>query len=48
MTIIYSRQCPWVARFMEEVKPILEEKRLNSGIIELKNPVEAQEAHMRR
>ncbi len=44
ITIIYSKQCPWVARFMEEVKPILEEKRLNPKIIELISPAEAQRA----
>jgi hypothetical protein len=44
LTIIYSRQCPWVARFMEEVKPILEEKKLSPTIIELKTPEQAQKA----
>ncbi len=44
LTIIYSKQCPWVARFIEEVKPILEEKQLKPTIIELRNAGEAQHA----
>ncbi len=44
LTMIYSNQCPWVARFIEEVKPILEEKKLNPTIIEIKNAREAQNA----
>ena len=44
LTILYSKQCPWVARFMEEVKPILNEKGLDPKIIELKNAAEAQKA----
>lgn len=42
--MIYSNQCPWVARFVEEVKPILKEKGLNPAIIELKSAKEAQKA----
>ncbi len=42
--LIYSRQCPWVARFVEEVKPILEEEGLNATITELRTPAEAQQA----
>jgi len=44
LTIYFSNQCPWVARFIEEVKPILEEKDLNPTIIELKTAKEAQKA----
>ncbi len=44
LTMIYSNQCPWVARFMEEVKPILEEKNLIPTILEIKNAKEAQNA----
>ena len=44
LSIVYSRQCPWVARFIEEVKPILEEKKLEPTIIELKTAVQAQKA----
>ena len=44
LTIVYSKQCPWVARFIEEVKPILEDKKLNPKIIELKTAAQAQKA----
>jgi hypothetical protein len=44
LTIIYSKQCPWVARFIEEVKPILKDKELEPTIIELKTAREAQKA----
>ena len=44
LTIIYSIQCPWVARFIEEVKPILKEKNMNPSIRELKSHREAQKA----
>lgn len=44
LTIIYSRQCPWVARFIEEVKPVLQENHLKAEIIELRIPAEAQRA----
>jgi len=44
LTIIYSRQCPWVARFIEEVQPILKEKNLQSTIIELQTAADAQKA----
>lgn len=44
LTIIYSRQCPWVARFIEEVKPILEEEGVDVKIIEIKTALEAQKA----
>jgi len=40
--MIYSRQCPWVARFIEEVKPVLREKNLEPKIIELKNHEDVQ------
>jgi hypothetical protein len=43
-TILYSRQCPWVARFIEELKPVLEEYGLKPRIIELKTAEEAQNA----
>ncbi|UCB44476.1 MAG: GNAT family N-acetyltransferase [Spirochaetota bacterium] len=43
-SIVYSKQCPWVARFIKEVKPILEEKRLKPEIIELKTAAQAQKA----
>jgi hypothetical protein len=44
LTIIYSRQCPWVARFIEEVKPILVKENLVPEIIEVKTPAVAQSA----
>lgn len=44
LTIIYSKQCPWVARFIEEVKPILEKKKLEPATIELKTANQAQKA----
>lgn len=44
LTIIYSKQCPWVARFMEEVKPILKKEKLKPKIIELGTPEQAQQA----
>ena len=44
LTIVYSKQCPWVARFIEKVKPILKERHLNPRIVELKSAVEAQKA----
>jgi hypothetical protein len=44
LTIIYSRQCPWVARFMEEVKPFLVREKLTPSIIEIKTAKEAQNA----
>ena len=43
-TIVYSKQCPWVARFIDEVQPILQEKNLKPNIIELKTPEQAQKA----
>jgi len=42
--IVYSRQCPWVARFIEEVRPILAEYQLEPVITELKTAAEAQHA----
>jgi hypothetical protein len=44
LTVVYSRQCPWVARFIEEVKPILKERSLELEVIELKSAAEAQKA----
>ena len=41
---IYSKQCPWVARFIEEVKPILDDKKLEPKIIEIKTAAQAQKA----
>jgi hypothetical protein len=44
LSIVYSRQCPWVARFVEEVKPILEKKKIKPTITELKTAAQAQNA----
>jgi len=44
LIIIYSKQCPWVARFLEEVKPFLDEEKLKPKFIEIKTPAEAQKA----
>ena len=44
LTMVYSKQCPWVPRFLEEVKPVLEEHKLKAKIVELKTPAEAQRA----
>ena len=42
--IVYSKQCPWVARFMEELKPILKREELSLDIHELTSALEAQNA----
>jgi len=44
LTILYSKQCPWVARFIEEAKPILEREGMDPDIIEITNPYQAQNA----
>lgn len=44
LTMIYSGQCPWVARFIEEVKPVLKKEKLDPDIIELKTASRAQKA----
>ena len=44
MTMLYSCQCPWVARFIDEVQPVLKEKNLEANIIEIESAEEAQKA----
>jgi len=44
LTFVYSKQCPWVARFIDEVQPFLEEKNLKPNIVELKTADQAQKA----
>ncbi len=44
LTILYSRQCPWVARFIEEVRPFLQKEKLEPTIIEISSAAEAQKA----
>ena len=41
---VFSKQCPWVARFIEEVKPVLDEYKIEPKVIELMTPVQAQKA----
>ena len=42
--MIYSSQCPWVARFVEEAKPIITEFEIDMNIRELTTTREAQHA----
>ncbi len=44
LTMLYSKQCPWVARFIEEVKPFLKKNNLEPEIIEIKTSAQAQKA----
>lgn len=44
LNIIYSNQCPWVARFIDELDEIAKKKDLKLKITELKNAKEAQNA----
>jgi ribosomal protein S18 acetylase RimI-like enzyme len=42
--IVYSKQCPWVARMVDEIKNTETIKKLNLIITELTTPAEAQNA----
>lgn len=42
--IVYSKQCPWVARFVCELDDFIKDKGLVVTITELKTPQEAQSA----
>jgi hypothetical protein len=42
LKVLYSKQCPWVARFIDEAAAELE--KLNAGVSELTTPEEAQKA----
>lgn len=42
--ILYSRQCPWVARFIEEVKPIIQKQDLKINFQEITTAKQAQKA----
>ena len=42
LTIVYSKQCPWVARFIEECRPILKKENLDVTVIELQTAADAQ------
>jgi GNAT superfamily N-acetyltransferase len=44
LSIVYSKQCPWVARFIGEARPIFAEFNLSPAVIELKTPAQAQRA----
>lgn len=44
LTIVYSKQCPWVARFIEEIKPTLKKEKIHIKTIELKTAAQAQKA----
>jgi len=44
LTIVYSNQCPWVARFMSELPETLEGKGLKVNFVELKTAEQAQAA----
>lgn len=44
LKIVYSNQCPWVARFMSELGEIIEKKGLKIDVVELKTPEQAQAA----
>ncbi len=42
LIMIYSKQCPWVARFINEVKPFLQKLKLTPKIIEINSATQAQ------
>ncbi len=44
LNIIYSNQCPWVARFVSELGDFARQKGLNLSVTELKSASEAQKA----
>jgi ribosomal protein S18 acetylase RimI-like enzyme len=44
LNIVYSKQCPWVIRFMDEVEDIIEKEGLKIKITEIKTPKDAQNA----
>ena len=42
--VLYSKQCPWVARFIEELKPIIKQLKIRMTITELRTAQDAQHA----
>jgi N-acetylglutamate synthase-like GNAT family acetyltransferase len=44
LTIVYSNQCPWVARFMNELPETIKGKSLKANVVELKTAEQAQSA----
>lgn len=41
--ILYSKQCPWVARLIAEIQPVLDKNGVKAQIREIKSAKEAQE-----
>jgi hypothetical protein len=44
LNIVFSNQCPWVARFVAEIDEVLQKRGMNAKIIELKKARQAQAA----
>ena len=44
LNILYTNQCPWVARFIDEVDEIIKKKGLKLKVTEIKTPADAQNA----
>jgi N-acetylglutamate synthase-like GNAT family acetyltransferase len=44
LKIVYSNQCPWVARFISELSETIKEKDLKIDVVELKTAEQAQDA----
>jgi hypothetical protein len=44
LNIVYSHQCPWVARFIKEIRDVIRKKGLRLKITELKTARQAQDA----
>ncbi len=44
LNIVYSNQCPWVARFVKEINEIIQTKGLRIKITELRTARQAQDA----
>jgi hypothetical protein len=42
LQIVYSKQCPWVARFIEESRPVFKKMGLRPAVTELKTAAQAQ------
>ena len=42
--LVYSRQCPWVARSISELMDVAQKHAINLNVTELKTPQEAQNA----
>jgi hypothetical protein len=44
LNILYTKQCPWVARFIDELDDIVKKKGVKLKITEIKTPKDAQNA----